>query len=419
MNRRGFGWLPAWLPRPATVLLWVASRLGLLIGLSLLSGAGDGVIALIFGWAREVLAGASPFHDQGVAYPPLAMLFFALLGVGEGSAGGYGVRFVAAMLFADFAGVCLASRAEREGRRFAAPAYVLGTFSVGPILLLWRYDLLPALFHLAAGLFLVRGSRRLAWAMLGLGIAFKPYLAVVAPLFGLYEIRADLPSPPRRLIEAVAFVCFPSFLAAVAILPWSGLEFLSVYTFQASRGLQIESGPALLLGELARAGITSQETIFSAACLCWERTGPHAGLLGKVSNILTAGALLGVVASVRRNVTTDTVLIASCAVVLVTLLTYRVFSPQYLLWALAPLSLVEKTPRGAGAAGLVAAAALVAAYLYPLHYAEVVNFTGGGRWLLLARFTVLLAAATLLVRSLGRTGQTGRPDAEPSLTISP
>lgn len=386
-----------WLPGAGLFSLWAVTRLLLVAGLHRLGGAGDGVMPLAYEWVQQIMHGESPYHDIGVAYPPLAMFFFAIAGLAADGAAAYGARFASAILAADFAGLCLAGRAQRIGRRHAGPVYVLGLFSIGPILLLWRYDLVPALFHLGAGFCLLRGNRRLSWALLGAGIALKPYLAVVAAVWGVWELRSALPSPLRRLAQGFWLALVPSLIGAVAMLPLSGLDFFRSYSFQASRGLQIESGPAILLAELGKAGFVFQRPVFSSACLCWERTGPQAGLIAAASTVAAVAGLAGLLFLLWRRTNEDNAVLASCAAVLITLVTYRVFSPQYLVWALAPMALVAGSRRGKAAAALVAGAALAAAYLYPLHYFEVINHSGAGRWLLLGRTAALLASVGFVI----------------------
>lgn len=382
--------------------LWLLTRLIVLAGFNLVAGAGDGVIPLTFRWAHEILSGRSPYHDRGVGYAPLAMIFFALLGIGAGTVHSYTVRFVAAMLTVDLAGLCLAVSAERRGARFAGRAYIAGLFCAGPILLFWRYDLIPAVVHLAAAVCLLRGRRRASWALLGLGIAFKPYLLILVPVWAVWEIRSPRPTGPLKLSEATALVTVPSFLAAAAMMPFGGLRFLSAYSFQASRGLQVESGPAVFLAEMGRNGLSTARAAFAAACLCWERTGPAAGAVRRISTLLVVIAVIVVLLALWRKPNTDNVLRASCAVILALLVFYRVFSPQYVIWALVPLALLVRHPAGAAAAVTTAGAALAAAYLYPLHYGDVINYSGPGRWLLVAR-TVALAVCFVLCIPSGST----------------
>lgn len=371
-------------------------------GLGRLGEAGDGVMPLTFRWSTEMLAGESPYHDVGVAYPPLAMFLFALIGIGEESAAGYAARFVVVVLMVDFAGLCLALGAQSVGRRFAGPVYVLAVASAGPLLLLWRYDLIPAVCHLAAGLLLFRGLRAQSWAALGIGIAFKPYLAVVIPFWVAMELKTAAPAPGRRMASGLIACLVPSLVAGIAMLPFSGPDFASAYTFQASRGVQIESGPAVVLAELAKADLTSQRPRFAPACLCWERVGPAAASVATAFTVVGLAGLAYLVFAVWRRESTEAVLhsrvvMSSCAAILVALVTYRVFSPQYLLWALVPLSLVAGSAAGRTAAALVAGAGLAAMYLYPLHYDEVITHSGAGRWLLLARLAGLLLGLALLV----------------------
>jgi hypothetical protein len=143
-------------------------------------------------WVQELLAGANPYALPGLEYPPAAMFSFVLFG-GDAGLDTYRTSFAYSILLVDFAGLLVAWWAERSGRRHAAIAYVAAIPLMGPVLLLWRYDLIPAVLGLAALVCVLRDRRNWAWGMLGAGIAFKPYLAVLVPLWAIWEWRADRP----------------------------------------------------------------------------------------------------------------------------------------------------------------------------------------------------------------------------------
>jgi hypothetical protein len=384
--------LPDWLP-PGTILLtWAVTRMALVAALPALRGSGDGVMDVTHQWASALLHGDSPYSVPGLAYPPLAMFLFALPGLGGTGLSTYRVTFPLLVLAADFAGLLWAWRADRDGRRHAAVAYTLALPMVGPLLFLWRYDVLPAVCHLAALVCALRGRRSLSWLWLGIGIALKPYLIAVAPFWLLWELRAKEPGMIERMAKGTLLAVGPSIVAALALAPIAGGDIVDAYSGQIQRGLQLESVPAVLLAQFGRS-----EASFSQDCLCWQRVGPAAEGLQTAFTAILVVTIMGLALWFLRRPDADRLVGATCAAVVGILLTYRVFSPQFLVWPLPPLALLAWDVRRRWAIGLVAVAALLAAYGYPWQYGAEINFTGIGRWLLLGRIAFLVGAFALLI----------------------
>lgn len=387
---------PPWIPALPVLSVWLATRAFLLAGLPALASSGDGVMGLTHGWVADIRRGDSPYHEEGTAYPPLAMLSFLLPGFWGTTLPVYRVTFALMILAADFAGLCWAWRAERDGRRFAALAYTLAIPALGPLLVLWRYDLIPAVCHLAAAACALRGSRRWSWAWLGVGIAFKPYLVAAVPLWLVREWRSGGAGRLRRAARGAALAVAPSLVAAALILPIAGGELTDAYRFQLTRGLEFESTPAVVLAEAGRRGADVRAE-FSRACLCWERTGPAAGAIATGSSALTFAGLAGIALWLWRRPTDERLVAASVAAVVTMLFGYRVFSPQFLIWPLPPLALLAGRARFAGALATLGSAAVLTALEYPMNFASVLEYRGVGRALLLLRILALAGALALLL----------------------
>ena len=347
------------------------------------------------GWERDLLAGSSPYHAVGVAYPPLAMLLFILPGLGSASLDTYRLTFPALVLLADLAGLMVAVRSQRAGWRWAPIAYILAVPAVGPVLLLWRYDLLPAVLDLAACAALVRGHRRTSWLCLGVGIALKPYLAVLLPLWVTWDLvnrGFDL----RGLLVDSVLVAAPSVLAAALILPLSGSSFLFAYTFQVGRALTVDSTPAVLLVEFAHHA-ARQVAVVDMQCLCWVRPTRAVGMIRTIS---TAALLLGlglVVASYLIRPTNTTLVAGSVVSLLLLLLTSVVYSPQYMIWPLPPMALLAGSRRGRVALMLVSVAAATEFFAYPGNWTSILTYGPLGRSLLLLRTATMLLAIPVLL----------------------
>jgi hypothetical protein len=239
---------------------------------------------------------------------------------------------------------------------------VLAVPALGPVLLLWRYDLAPAVLHLAAAVYALRGRRDLSWLLLGVGVALKPYLLVVVPLWLLWDRR------PSRLLLALA----PSLVSALVMTALIGTEWVDAYAFQGSRELSVEAGPAVVAGVF---GIGSVG--LDRACLCFVRVG--ADSFGVAGSALCVAALGTVYWRFR-----DRPVEGSLAAVAVVLLFAPVFSPQYLVWLLPVAALV-----GGRTLALAAAAAFTGFLAYPLLYDEVL--AGDAFPLLIVRLLLLAA----------------------------
>jgi hypothetical protein len=335
-----------------TLVVWLLTRAALL-GAVWLFDADDDITELAYGWAQEVLHGASPYHAEAVAYPPLAMLGFGLPGLFAGSPDGYALPFALMMLAVD--GV---------GARLGGLRWVLAVPAAGPVLLLWRYDLAPAVCHLGACAAALRGRRDASWLWLGVGIALKPYLVVAVPLWFLFDRR------PSRLL----FAAVPSVLAGAVMTGLIGFEWVDSYAFQGSRELSVEAGPAVVAGVLGVGQVG-----LDRACLCFVRA--DAEVFATAGTFAALAALAWVCWA--RPVDEKALVRGSVAAVAVVLLFAPVFSPQYLVW-LAPAVLL-----GRREAILFAAAAFTGFLAYPLLYDEVL--AGDADPLLLLRLALLAA----------------------------
>jgi len=408
---------PVWLPGPLPVAVWLATRAALLA----LVGEfypWEWYPDLLYEWILTITAGGNPYLGLQ-AYPPVSMLAFLIPGALSPSPAAFRVVYPLFIVLIDLAILLWMRRAERDGFRHATLAYALAMPAIGPILLLWRFDLLPALCQVAATVCAIRGARTWSWAWLGIGIALKLYLAALVPLWIAWElasrrrerdarVAAIVPSTDaglaRRIGTGLALAGGPVIvLAVVALVVW-GPRSLEPYTYSFGRGVTIDSTPATLIAELGRTGLPTSWS-YEADCFCPVRSaGPavDAPLRTAFSLLGVAGALLLAVWYVRAP-GPRRLAAASAGITALAAFASPILSPQHLVWPLAPLALVAFDPRGRTALGLAMLAAATAAYAWlgPTFQVHVYEYTDLGRALLLTRAGAELGALLVLGVPLG------------------
>lgn len=359
-------------------------------------------------YGDAVLAGAVPYRDFAVEYPPGALPAFILPALAPG--GGYRAAFEALML------VCAAGAVVLVGRTLArlgvSPARLyLGTafpaVATGLLgtVVLTRFDYWPALLTVAAVAGVAAGRDVLGFAALGAGIAAKLYPAVLLPVL-LVEVARR--RGRRRALRGLA-ACLAAagvVLAPFAVLAPHGLA--HSFGQQAGRPLQIESAGSALL--LVAHELRLYDPVVVSSYGSQNLVGGAADLLAALSVALQALAVAAswVLFLSDRGAPRD--VLAACALAVAAFVAFgKVLSPQYLIWLIPLVALVG------GRAGVAAGALLLACcgltqLWFPAHYWDLVALQGtpiallAARDFLLAALTGVLAAATRLGRAPSRSG---------------
>ena len=318
-------------------------------------------------------------------YPPLAGVFFL--------AGTIGSEPVVALMFAILlVDLTLAVVLFRYAPR-AGWFWIVAGLAVGPILVA-RFDVVPTLFAVLA---VVAASRPVAvgvWS--AVGAAFK-----------VWPVLVLLIVPRRRAVRAgSAFLIVSSALLMLTTIIFSGTPgFLSG---QGSRGLQVESVVALPF-LVARAVGADVALTYRYGAMEVDSVG--AGVAAAIT-VVAALILFGWLAvawwrgTLEKRFAPDVALTA----VLFSVVTSRVFSPQFSIWLLGIGALCWAASRSRlhQSVGLVLAATLVAQFLYPWGYGALL----AGEWWAVVAQTVriglvlvatVLAARAVLLSGRGRT----------------
>jgi hypothetical protein len=359
-------------------------------------GITDTAVYRLYG--DKIVDGDVPYRDFGVEYPPLALVPFTVPSLFSSTQDEYDAVFLALMVFA-FAGcsvlIVLALHAFGASTRRvvgSVSAFCAGIALLGPFLLT-RFDLFAAFVTLAAVTAILHRRERLGPVLLGLAIATKIYPAVLLPLLVARAARQGRSAGVHALVLSLgtaALVYLPFALVApdgVARSVWR----------QAGRPLQIESlGSGVLL---------ALHNAFGMA-LDWASGAGSQNLTGAVAtvaSVLTTFALAAMLVLVwfrfaRRDASSDERFTRYAAAAIVTFVALgKVLSPQFLVWVVAAVVLVQGT-RGTIAIALALVACGLTRLWFPRSYWDLVKqFDPTASWLVLLRDLLLLAVLAALV----------------------
>ncbi|MFI0431724.1 MAG: glycosyltransferase 87 family protein [Candidatus Nanopelagicales bacterium] len=355
-------------------------------------------VTLYSSWGEMLSEGQFPTDDPTWQYPPLAaLLFVAAAAMPDAQLGFTALAFAADA--AAMAGLLLAARGSQ--RYLGAWLWAFAALIVGPLFLA-RFDVFPTA-AVIGGLLLV--ARRPAWAgaVLGIGTALKiwPALALAAVR------RAKLPAALGGFAAAMIG-------ATAAMWIWFGSAAWSFLAGQSERGLQVESVAGLPY-VIAHALGARMAIVYRYGSMEVDAVG--AGLAATLATVIGV-VLLGWLALRRLQGRLDSVPgpDVAFAAVAVSVVTSRVFSPQYSIWLLGVLAVclgVRGTRMGLPAA-LVVAAAVLAQVIFPPLYPLLIGGDPGVAWLQVTRIVLVVTATVVALVRVLRTSTGRRASTAPS-----
>lgn len=328
-----------------------------------------------------------PVGDAFWQYPPGAGVLFALAGVtGPDPI----IGFVLLALLADAAILVLlvAASVRVHPDRYSPAslwgpwAWVIGGAAIGPIMLA-RFDLFPTVFAVAAIL-----------------LVPKPWLsgmaAGVGALLKVWPALMLLALPRRVLWRGILAAAAVTVIGTLLIAAWAdgGISFLGE---QGERGLQIESvgaAPFVIAGAL---GVPQQVVLRYGA---FEIVMPGAIMIGLV--ITAVGlVLIGIIALQRVRGRLESVAPGdiALALVLVSVATSRVFSPQYSVWIVGVAAAASVDPRSRlrRVTILLIAMSALTAVLFPWLYGSLISTNWYAVIVQVVRLGLLLACTATAV----------------------
>jgi uncharacterized membrane protein len=345
-------------------------------------------------YTEALLNGHVPYRDFFMEYPPGALAVF--LPPAAATSHHYYAAFKALMALFGVATLVLVAfvlvrlRAS-VGRLWIGVLLVaVSPVALGPISLN-TYDAWPAFLTVAALALLLVRRDVLAFGVLGLAFAAKVYPVVVVPAALVWTWRTR-----GRRVALTASAAFAAVAIAI-VLPFLILAphgLVESFRSQAARGLQIESLGAQLLVAADHLGLYSVTVAHhTKGAVSYDLRGslPHA--LGAVSSALQLVAVaLAAWLYARGRDDAYRLAVAFAAAAAGFLAFTRFFSPQYLVWLVPLVPLVDSV-----AAWVLLAVALALDQVWFFHYHSIVDL-GGRSWFVLARDLLVVALFAVVLR---------------------
>ena len=350
-------------------------------------------------YGERIVSGDIPYRDFVVEYPPGALVPFVVPALFSSTPDGYDAAFQDMMIFAlALAAVLIVLSLAALGASalrtvLAVGVFLTGIAVLGPFLMT-RFDLYAAAVTLAAVCAILRRRRYLGPALLGVAIATKIYPAVLLPLLVTRIWRCEGRAAALRGLALTVGTAVAIYLPFMILAPEGVAR--SIWR-QVGRPLQIESlGSGVLLALHHALGMP----------LAWASGSGSQNLTGTVASVASALTTIAGIAALAlvwvRFARGDTESAArfaryGAAAVVAFVAFGKVASPQFMVWLLAAVVLVQGR-RGVAAAALTLAACALTRMWFPSTYWQLVKeFDPTASWLVLVRDLLLVAVFAVLV----------------------
>ncbi len=281
---------------------------------------------------------------------------------------------------------------------------LVGVLCLGQIYVT-RLDVFPSLVVLLALWTFLMGRWYSSATWVAVGVLTKGYAIVLAPIFGLVLLRQG-----KYRALAISAAIAVAILAVVNIgLGWmSQGEYWTSFRFHAERGIQIESVYALI-PYLAHLLLGSPITVYDAYNSMNIDTA-HIGLLLKASTVVPMAAMIGLyvmfwrVLRSRRAEDIEPRQVVGMVTLLVFtfILTFKVLSPQFLIWLTPLIYVAAPSRRSRTFFGCFLAVMLVTQLIWPGFYYLLEEAHPVGVAMLLVRNVGLMVLFVWLLRDWWR-----------------
>ena len=311
-----------------------------------------GELRPIDGVARDAL---SPYTDFTCEYPPGVLLIFAALRLLFPSVGAFSVAYATLAAATAALSICYlfsgAAKARQTGRElwFTVGALVAWIYLAGSFIVS-RFDIFTVPFVLGAIASMRHKRFGLAGMLLGLGAAIKLWPALLVLPFAIHTLdpkwRLRAAAPIHRRLLRGLWLCACSALAfaiphliMIVAFGTSPADSIGYLRYMADRPAQIESavGNLSALSTVLLGGIP--ETIFSFGS---HNIASPRWVLASIQLVMVLGytaiLMLGLSLAKRQSISAETpgsiktLACLSGTIIVLVLLTSKVFSGEYLIW---------------------------------------------------------------------------------------
>ncbi len=292
---------------------------------------------LYFRYASSMGNGTLPYRDFAVEYPPLALPLFLAPAALARDVGTFKILFAVEMLLINAVCVVLVARrvAHREGPARVAPrlAWYSAVVLIFSRLIVTRYDAAPMLVGFLAALAWDANRSVSGGSLASLGALMKVYPATIAIVGAVRDFRK------ARNVRGIAAFAVASAMGAGLWLVVGGIPgVLATARYHMGRGFEYGS---LYSGFLMLAAkVLGHEIVISRDHASFSTITPWTGPVLRLAFPIQ-GAFLFLVAGIFARRGSNEMIRYSGAAVLAFIASGKVFSPQYLIWPIPFLAVLE------------------------------------------------------------------------------
>lgn len=387
-----------------------------------------GDLRLYITWGNMLAQHVVPYRDFRIEYPPGALPWFAgpvylhkLAGYHYSYYFWFRIQMLAVALFIVPAVTLALARLGASRRHAYAALAVIGLAPalLGPISVS-RYDYVPALVTAVGIAALLAGWPTFACIAFAFGALTKIYPILLVP-FALYELWR------RRRVAGVA----RGIVATAVVLAAGTLPFIVLGRHGVSWALHRELARPIEVESLAATAFVAVHEVVglhlhvikSAGSDNLAGTGTRAA--ATLSGIVTALAVLLVYLRFHSSRRRPEDVVAAAAAVVTAYITFsKVLSPQYLLWLVPVVPLVDGRLRARLLVMLAVVLGMTQIWEPYRHGQYTQTFTPWLSWIVIARNVLLVVMFVMLVASVeakaegSHEHEAGRPRGHPALDSS-
>ncbi len=297
-------------------------------------------------YAGFILAGQTPYRDFRVEYPPLAVPLFVLPALVATGRDAYRFAFAVEMFLCNAGAVLAVARWVERREGLERVPYRLARYTVLYTLLarfvVIRYDAAAALAGFCAAALWFSGRPRRGGTMAAVGVLLKIYPAAIA----VVAVPGDLMTGTRARWRGMVAFAAALLVGAVAWLAIGGPAGVRASLgYQLGRGFEFGSLYSGL--QMLAAKILGAEIAVIRDHAAWSSVTPWTDRWLPFVLPVQAAAVLAVALVFARRGGVEAMRYGGAAI-LAFIVTGKVFSPQYLIWLVPFIAVLEGSPSRRG-----------------------------------------------------------------------